>query len=240
MSCVLRVCACLGVLPLLAGAQCMGPDIGFSMGGARIPLPGSYEAAAVTDTDGDAIADAEDNCPKVANVEQEDSDGDEVGDLCEPLPATMPQVRIRTTEGNFIVELNDELAPITVANFLSYVEDDFYSGTMFHRVDTGLGIIQGGGFTKDGTRKATNDPIVLEADNGLKNLRGTIAMARTSDPNSATSQFYVNTKDNPGFDPENNPPGYAVFGEVVSGMSVVDEIQALPQDTVEILGTERM
>jgi cyclophilin family peptidyl-prolyl cis-trans isomerase len=218
----------------------MGPDIGFSIGGGRIPMPGSYVTAAVTDTDGDAIADVEDNCPKVANTDQEDSDGDEVGDLCEPLPATMPQVRIRTTEGNFVVELNDELAPITVANFLSYVDDDFYAGTMFHRVDIDLGIIQGGGFTKDGTRKETNDPIVLEADNGLKNLRGTIAMARTNEPNSATSQFYVNTTDNPGFDPENNPPGYAVFGEVVSGMSVVDEVQALPADTVEILGMERM
>ena len=240
MSYLLRICACLTILPVLAGAQCMGPDIGFSLGGARIPMPGTYEAAAVTDSDGDGIADAVDNCPKVANVDQVDSDGDEVGDLCEPLPATMPQVRIRTTEGNFTVELNDELAPITVANFLSYVDDDFYTGTVFHRVEPDLGIIQGGGFTASGTKKTTNDPIVLEADNGLRNLRGTIAMARTNDPNSATSQFYINTKDNPGFDPEYNPPGYAVFGKVISGMSVVDNIQALPADTVEIRGTERM
>ena len=248
---VLRVCACLIMLAVFAGAQCLGPDIGFSLGGARIPMPGTYNAAAVTDTDGDEITDAEDNCPKVANPDQEDDDGDETGDACEPLPATMPQVRVRTSMGNFIIELDDELAPISVANFLQYVDQDFYAGTIFHRVDAGLGVVQGGGFDENLEAKDTDDPIVSESDNGLLNVRGSVGMARTGDPDSATSQFYVNTKDNPGFDPDLNPPGFTVFGRVVSGMSVVDDIQAVPvekqnnmdnvpQETVTIITVERL
>lgn len=248
---VLRLCACLMMLAVLAGAQCMGPDVGFTMGGRRIPMPGAYDAATVTDTDGDEVTDAEDNCPNVANADQADTDGDQTGDACEPLPATMPQVRVRTSMGNFVVELNDELAPISVANFLGYVDADFYPDTIIHRVDAGLGIIQGGGYTADLTKKDTDEPIILEADNGLLNVRASIAMARTNKPDSATSQFYINTEDNPEFDPDQNPPGYAVFGMVISGMSIVDEIQAVgverrsgmdnvPKQTVTILSIERL
>jgi len=157
-----------------------------------------------------------------------DSDGDEVGDLCEPLPATMPQVRIRTTEGNFTVELNDELAPITVANFLSYVDEGFYDGTLFHRVIPGF-MVQGGGFTPDYQKKPTRAAIQNEAKNGLKNLRGSVAMARTSAPHSATAQFFINHADNAFLDyPGQDGWGYAVFGKVVEGMEVVDQIAAQP------------
>lgn len=135
-------------------------------------------------------------------------------------------VKMTTNQGTFIVELNEQKAPVTVKNFLNYVNDGFYSQTLFHRVIPGF-MIQGGGFTVDFDQKPTQPPIKNEADNGLKNLRGTIAMARTMDPNSASAQFFINLTDNDFLDYRSPTPqgwGYAVFGKVVEGMDVVDAI----------------
>jgi cyclophilin family peptidyl-prolyl cis-trans isomerase len=134
---------------------------------------------------------------------------------------------IETSKGAIEIQLNAEKAPISVKNFLSYVNEGFYDGTIFHRVMPGF-MVQGGGFTPDGNQKETKAPIKLESDNGLKNTIGTLAMARTNVPDSATSQFFINVADN-GF--LNNAPGndgYAVFGEVISGMEVVNEIVSVP------------
>ena len=141
--------------------------------------------------------------------------------------ATRPQVIIHTSMGDIRLQLFADRAPATVRNFLQYARDDFYSGTIFHRVISGF-MIQGGGFTVDLERKRTNDPIINEADNGLKNTRGTVAMARTNNPNSATSQFFINHVTNRALDHRNKNSaadwGYAVFGEVIQGMEVVDAI----------------
>ena len=131
---------------------------------------------------------------------------------------------IETNKGNLEVELDFENAPITAENFLTYVESGHYEGTIFHRVIPNF-MIQGGGFTSDGNQKDTMKPIKLESQNGLKNLRGTIAMARTNVPDSATSQFFINTKDNDFLDYAPGNPGYAVFGKVINGMDVVDAIE---------------
>jgi peptidyl-prolyl cis-trans isomerase A (cyclophilin A) len=132
-------------------------------------------------------------------------------------------VTLETTKGNIVIEVNEQAAPVTSANFLQYVQEGFYNGTIFHRVIPNF-MIQGGGFTADMQQKPTRKPIVNEAANGLKNARGTIAMARTNDPNSATAQFFINVvnNDNLNYGPRN--PGYAVFGKVVDGMDVVDAI----------------
>jgi peptidyl-prolyl cis-trans isomerase A (cyclophilin A) len=135
-----------------------------------------------------------------------------------------PQVIFKTSHGDFVVELNPEKAPITVKNFLSYVDSGYYSGTIFHRVISSF-MIQGGGFTPDMNKKATQAPIVLESKKGLSNLRGTIAMARTNNPNSATSQFFINVVNNRNLDSYGG--GYAVFGKVISGMETVDKIRAV-------------
>lgn len=137
----------------------------------------------------------------------------------------LPQVRFQTTLGEFTVELYPEKAPKTVDNFLQYVRDKHYNGTIFHRVMDGF-MVQGGGFTSDMTQKPTRDPVVLEAKNGLKNDRGTIAMARTANPNSATAQFFINVVDNTGLNaPAPDGYGYTVFGKVSSGMDTVDKIR---------------
>jgi peptidyl-prolyl cis-trans isomerase A (cyclophilin A) len=128
-----------------------------------------------------------------------------------------------TSMGNIEIKLAIEEAPITTENFLSYVESDFYDETIFHRVMPGF-MIQGGGFIATGKQKIMGDTIVLESDKGLMNKRGTIAMARTSDPDSATSQFFINLVDNAFLDKSAGNDGYAVFGEVVEGMDVVDAI----------------
>lgn len=141
-------------------------------------------------------------------------------------PSNLPRVFIETSEGKIILELYPQKAPQTVKNFLNYVKSGFYEGTVFHRVIPGF-MIQGGGFTVDMERKAPRKPIKNEADNGLKNERGTIAMARTSDPHSASSQFFINTVDNHFLDHKSKSPkgwGYAVFGRVIEGMDVVDAI----------------
>ncbi|MGB2248471.1 MAG: peptidylprolyl isomerase [Alcanivorax sediminis] len=137
-----------------------------------------------------------------------------------------PVVRLDTTAGPVTVELFEDQAPKTVANFLQYVDSGFYNGTQFHRVIKGF-MIQGGGFDKDGQRKATQPPIQNEADNGLSNSRGTLAMARTGNPHSATAQFFINLVDNRNLDftgKNQRGWGYAVFGKVTEGMNVVDNI----------------
>ena len=144
--------------------------------------------------------------------------------------AAAPQVLLETSLGPIVVELDAEKAPATVENFLTYVREGFYDGTIFHRVIDGF-MIQGGGFTADYERKPTHEPIRNEADNGLKNLRGTLAMARTGNPHSATSQFFINVVDNGFLDHTGANPrgwGYCVFGHVVEGMDVVDSIRAVP------------
>ena len=139
-----------------------------------------------------------------------------------------PKVEFKTTMGNFVVELDPIKAPKTSANFLNYVNSGFYNGTIFHRVIDGF-MIQGGGFTPDLTQKPTNAPIVSEAQNGLKNQIYTIAMARTSDPDSATAQFFINVKDNEGLNyPNAMGNGYTVFGKVISGIQTIDAIRAVP------------
>ncbi len=147
-------------------------------------------------------------------------------------PAAAERVELDTSLGTIIIELDAKRAPRTVANFLHYVRSGFYAGTIFHRVIPGF-MIQGGGFTRSLQQKPTAAPIPLESRNGLRNLRGTIAMARTSDPASATSQFFINLVNNPMLDyPQPDGYGYAVFGRVVSGMKVVDRIAAVPTHDV--------
>ena len=141
--------------------------------------------------------------------------------------ADAPKVKLATSMGDIVVELNPEKAPKTVANFLQYVGDKHYDGTIFHRVMNGF-MIQGGGFTPEMQQKTTREPIPLEASNGLKNDTYTIAMARTGNPNSATSQFFINVKNNDSLNaPSPDGHGYAVFGKVVSGTDVVDKIKAV-------------
>lgn len=131
----------------------------------------------------------------------------------------------KTSQGEFTVQLFDKQAPITVENFLRYADEGFFNGTIFHRVIAGF-MVQGGGLTADMQNKAGHAPIKNEADNGLKNKRGTLSMARTNDINSATSQFFINVVDNDFLDHRPGNFGYAVFGRVASGMEVVDAIAA--------------
>lgn len=142
----------------------------------------------------------------------------------------MKIVVLETNKGNIEIELNETAAPITVKNFLSYVQESYYDGTVFHRVIPSF-MIQGGGFTADNKQKETKDPIIIESNNGLKNDVGTIAMARTNDPNSATSQFFINTVDNNFLNYAPGNPGYAVFGKVISGLDVVKSIESVPTTT---------
>ncbi|MCK6415769.1 MAG: peptidyl-prolyl cis-trans isomerase [Giesbergeria sp.] len=141
---------------------------------------------------------------------------------------TAPRVKLATSLGDIVVELNPAKAPKTVENFLKYVADKHYDGTIFHRVIDGF-MVQGGGFTADMVQKPMRPPIPLEAANGLKNDTYTIAMARTNVPDSATAQFFINVKDNAMLNaPQPDGHGYAVFGKVVSGQEVVDKIKAVP------------
>jgi len=141
-----------------------------------------------------------------------------------------PRVSMQTSLGPIIIELDRQAAPKTVENFINYAETGFYDETIFHRVIKGF-MIQGGGLTKDMQRKKTGQPIENEADNGLKNTRGSIAMARTMNPHSATAQFFINTADNKNLDFTSKTTqgwGYCVFGRVVSGMEIVDKIESTP------------
>lgn len=142
--------------------------------------------------------------------------------------AIAPKVKLSTSMGDVVIELYPDKAPKTVENFLQYVRDKHYDGTVFHRV-IGNFMIQGGGFTADMQQKPTRGPVPLEASNGLKNDRGTIAMARTANPNSATAQFFVNVVDNAGLNaPAPDGYGYTVFGKVIQGMDTVDKIRSVP------------
>jgi peptidyl-prolyl cis-trans isomerase A (cyclophilin A) len=143
--------------------------------------------------------------------------------------ALAQKVRLATSMGDIVVQLDAEKAPKSATNFLQYVKDGHYDGTIFHRVIAGF-MIQGGGFDAEMKQKATRAPIALESRNGLSNLRGTLAMARTNVPDSASSQFFINVVDNPGLDAANSSDGngYAVFGKVIAGMDVVDKIRAVP------------
>lgn len=162
--------------------------------------------------------------------------------------AANPVVEIKTSKGTIQVELFEKDAPITVKNFLQYVDDKHYDGTIFHRVISDF-MIQGGGLTKDMKEKKTREPIKNESSNGLENKRGTIAMARTPLPDSATSQFFINVVDNSFLDRKNarDRVGYCVFGKVISGMDVVDKIKNVrtgrgdvPTETIEIISIRRV
>ncbi len=152
-----------------------------------------------------------------------------LGSMINSAAAEAPQVKIETNMGDIIVLLEPDKAPKTVENFLTYAKDGFYNNTIFHRVISNF-MIQGGGFTADYQRKPTRAPIKNEADNGLSNLRGTIAMARTMDPHSATAQFFINVKDNTFLDFTSKSPrgwGYTVFGRVIKGMDTVNRIRSV-------------
>ena len=172
-----------------------------------------------------------------------------VGPFNRPTWAADPLLVIKTNYGDIWIQLDSKNAPITVEHFLSYVDDTFYDGVIFHRVVPGF-VIQAGGYTAEMQAKETLDEIKNEASNGLKNLTGTLAMARTDDPDSANAQFFINTADNPSLDKTPSKAGYAVFGRVVNGMSVVGEIElvdtgikngmaAVPLDPVIILSLSR-
>lgn len=151
--------------------------------------------------------------------------------VAEAAPTPAPRVLMRTSLGDITIELAPDKAPKSVENFLAYVQAKFYDGTVFHRVIDNF-MVQGGGFGADLKQKPTRPPVANEADNGLSNVRGTLAMARTNDPNSATAQFFINVVDNTRLDHVSKENGftwgYAVFGKVVSGMEVVDQIKATP------------
>lgn len=166
------------------------------------------------------------------------------------LAADNPRVLLNTSHGEIEVELEAEKAPISVENFLAYVESGHYDDTIFHRVIPGF-MIQGGGFTEDMNQKSTRAPIRNEADNGLHNVRGTLAMARTAVKDSATSQFFINHRDNAFLDHGSRDFGYAVFGRVVRGMDVVDQIaqvptarqgmmQDVPREPVKIISAQKL
>ena len=145
--------------------------------------------------------------------------------------APAPRVALETSEGTIVVELAPQAAPKTVENFLSYVKSGHYNGTVFHRVISSF-MVQGGGYSADMREKPTRGTIPLESQNGLKNARGTVAMARRGDPNSASAQFFINVVDNARLDyPNPDGNGYAVFGKVIEGMDVVDKIRAAPTGT---------
>ena len=149
--------------------------------------------------------------------------------LCASISVHAQKVKLATSAGNITIELDAKKAPKSVDNFLTYVKAGHYDGTIFHRVIPTF-MIQGGGMTQDMKEKPTRAPISLESNNGLSNVRGSVAMARTNDPNSATSQFFINVADNVRLDGANSngASGYAVFGKVISGMEVVDKIRAAP------------
>jgi len=146
-------------------------------------------------------------------------------------PAPQPRVKLETSLGDIIIELDSQKAPVTVSNFLKYVDTGFYNGTIFHRIIPGF-MAQGGGFDENFQKKQTLAAIKNESSNGLKNDRATISMARTNNPDSATAQFFINYKNNDGLDyPKQYGSGYAVFGKVVEGMDVVDLMAKAPTDT---------
>jgi peptidyl-prolyl cis-trans isomerase A (cyclophilin A) len=151
--------------------------------------------------------------------------------------AASPQVQVVTSMGNFTIELNAERAPLTVANFLAYVDQGHYTNTLFHRVVASF-VVQGGGFNTDYTAKPAPTKVVNESGNGLSNVRGTVGLARGQDPHGGNAQFYVNLNDNAALDPNQTRWGYAVFGRVTSGMDVVDHISDVATGAHGILTAE--
>ena len=149
----------------------------------------------------------------------------------QPLRAADPVVILKTSMGEIDIQLDPKHAPISTENFLNYVKDGFYNGTIFHRIIPGF-VVQGGGFTPDMTQKPTKAPIKNEATNGLKNYKGTISMARTNDPDSATSQFFLNLSDNAMLDPSMESAGYAVFGKITRGVDVLEKMAGVQTTTV--------
>ncbi len=206
------------------------------------PPPADDDTPMTPAEDGGVVDPPADETPDDDSAGDPPSD-DMPDDVTEPVETGPTRVRFETTVGDILIEVEDDDAPITVANFVQYVEDGFYDGgddlgaTIFHRIVPGF-VIQGGGFTEDFAQKETRDPIINEADNALSNERGTLSMARTSDPDSGTSQFFVNLIDNGCLDFTATPdpacpthtadgfPGHTVFGRVVEGMDVVDAIGA--------------
>lgn len=155
----------------------------------------------------------------------------------EPASSLAPRVRVETTQGDFVLELDVVRAPLTAENFLRYVRDGAYDGTVFHRVIINF-VVQGGGFDEQLTQRPPRAPIPNESGNGLSNRRGTIGLAREDSPHSGSSQFYINLVDNAGLDPLPSRWGYAVFGRVIEGMEVIDRIAHLPTETVASFATD--
>lgn len=190
---------------------------------------GGSEPAAESET-------AEGTPPEGGSAEEAEM-GSEAGESGVDIPtgAGPVVVELNTSAGAMKLELYPDKAPKTVENFLAYVRNGFYDDTIFHRVKPGF-VIQGGGFTPDMVKKETDGPIENEADNGLRNVRGSICMARTNDPHSATSQFFINTVDNPALDYRDRSIqgwGYAVFGKVVEGIEVMEQIERVPTTSRE-------
>lgn len=148
-----------------------------------------------------------------------------------------PHVRVQTTMGSFVIELDATRAPLTVANFLEYVRAGHYNGTVFHRVINNF-VAQGGGYDEKYTERPTRAGIPNESGNGLSNRRGTVGIARSGDPHSANAQFYINLMDNPALDPQSSRWGYAVFGRIVEGMNILDEIGAVATGSVAPFETD--
>ena len=216
---------------LLAGLLCLvgcGSDDA-SQPGPSDPATARTDTVAAAETDTAQSTGQDDGVTSDSRVEGIEGTGDV------DAPASEYQVTVVTSMGAITIDLNPIAAPVSTENFLTYAQDGFYDGddglgaTTFHRVIAGF-MIQGGGITESGTKKQTHPPIVNESGNGLLNIRGSVAMARTSDPDSATSQFFINHVDNSFLDPAGQEPGYAVFGQVVSGMDVVDAIAAVQTD----------
>lgn len=155
----------------------------------------------------------------------------------QPASSLAPRVRVETTEGDFVIELDAVRAPLTAENFLRYVRDGAYDGTVFHRVIPNF-VVQGGGFDEKLTARAPRASIPNESGNGLSNRRGTVGLAREDSPHSGSAQFYFNLVDNLGLDPLPSRWGYAVFGRVVEGMEVIDRIAHLPTETVASFGAD--
>jgi cyclophilin family peptidyl-prolyl cis-trans isomerase len=143
-----------------------------------------------------------------------------------------PIVALETTSGTMLLELYPDKSPLAVENFLRYVDEGFYDGTIFHRVIKDF-VVQGGGLTESMEKKETGEPVANESDNGLRNISGSIAAARTSDPDSATSQFYINLGNNYALDARDGSPGYTVFGRVLTGLEIARRISQVPTHTVE-------
>lgn len=197
---------------------------------AALCLPVSISAGQGTGTQPEPAKQPEGDKPKT-DEKTEDKPKEE---------AKLVYVKMKTSMGDIVLELNHEKAPITVKNFMNYVDKKFYDGTIFHRVIDGF-MVQGGGFTEDLKQKDTEKPIKNEWRNGLKNRRGTIAMARTNDPDSATAQFFINVVDNARLDePVSGGAAYAVFGRVVSGMDTVDKIKGVQTSTKLFANRQQM